>query len=471
MKKGISATELVAYTWCAHRASLAALGVRAEGISEDVELVRARGDEHESKVLAGLGGCVTVDRYQPDATLAAMKQGAPWIYHGFFAHGRLVGEPDFLKRVEVPSALGAFSYEPYDAKLGKHLKPEYVLQLCHYAELLGKVQGRVPASGGVFCGTGEVALVRLGDYLEYYRNLLDGFDAFLANQTPTEPYPVEACGLCGYQARCETWWEESDHLSRVLDIRRSQVNALTKLGIKTRAALSTWDPAAFRREKGLTAEGFKGLQRQAKVQIGGKLELRDPKVLQAMPKPGTGDLFFDMESDPYVGEHGLEYLFGFWVREGKQARFERFWAHSDAEEKLAFERTVDFMLGFREKHPDMHIYHYHSYEPKHMVDLSSRHGTREKELDDLLRSGFFVDLLPIVRKALVLPTQSRSLKAIEPLMGFDRGGELKAAAGSIVYYERWLESLDHKWLDDIELYNREDVRATAALFDWLRGLA
>lgn len=172
MKKGISATELVAYTWCAHRAALAAAGVPAEGISEDIELLRARGDEHEKSVLTSLAGCVSLKRYQTQATWEAMKAGAPWIHHGFFAHDNLVGEPDFLKRVEIPSKLGSYSYEPYDAKLGRTLKPEYVLQLCHYAELLGRAQGVVPTLGGVYRGDGVLERVDLGRYLDYYRNLL-----------------------------------------------------------------------------------------------------------------------------------------------------------------------------------------------------------------------------------------------------------------------------------------------------------
>ncbi len=471
MKKGISATELVAYTWCAHRAALAAAGVPSEGISEDVELLRKRGEAHEAAILASLSGCVSLMRYQTAETLEAMKSGAPWIYHGFFAYDNLVGEPDFLRRVEVPSKLGAYSYVPYDAKLGRTLKPEYVLQLCHYAELLGRAQGVVPSTGGVYLGDGKVELVALERYMDYYRNLLSSFDSFLEKTVQTEPYPVEACGFCGYQSRCEKEWEEKDHLSRVMDIRRTQVNALAKIGIKTRAGLASADPKIFKREKGLTAEGFANLQRQAKVQLAGKLEIRDVAALKTLPPPATGDLFFDMESDPHVGDHGLEYLFGFWVREGKKGRFERFWAHTDEEEKVAFEKSVDFMTAFVARHPEAHIFHYHSYEPSHMLDLSSRHGTREAELDELLRGGRFVDLLPVVRRGLVLPLGSRSLKAIEPLMGFKRGGELKAAAGSIVYYERWIESREQKWLDDIEKYNEEDVRATAALFDWLKGLA
>ena len=42
----------------------------------------------------------------------------------------------------------------------------------------------------------------------------------------------------------------------------------------------------------------------------------------------------------------------------------------------------------------MHVYHYAQYEITALKRLMGRYGTREDELDDLLRRGVFVDLLP-----------------------------------------------------------------------------
>ena len=46
---------------------------------------------------------------------------------------------------------------------------------------------------------------------------------------------------------------------------------------------------------------------------------------------------------------------------------------------------------------------------------------------------------------------------------------MKEAGGSIVAYERWLRP-DQAQLDEIALYNREDVHSTRGLRDWLLGL-
>ena len=38
--------------------------------------------------------------------------------------------------------------------------------------------------------------------------------------------------------------------------------------------------------------------------------------LNALPEPSAGDLFFDIEGDPFVGTGGLEYLLGVgWVEQ------------------------------------------------------------------------------------------------------------------------------------------------------------
>ncbi|MCZ7593691.1 MAG: hypothetical protein M5U16_01345 [Hyphomicrobium sp.] len=51
------------------------------------------------------------------------------------------------------------------------------------------------------------------------------------------------------------------------------------------------------------------------------------------------------------------------------------------------------MIERLKAHPAAHIYHYASYEASALKRLSIFHGTREAELDDLLRRRKLVDLL------------------------------------------------------------------------------
>ncbi len=103
-----------------------------------------------------------------------------------------------------------------------------------------------------------------------------------------------------------------------------------------------------------------------------------------------------------------------------------------------------------------------------------RYGTREAEVDDLLRRGVLVDLLRAVRQGLRASVESYSIKKIEPFYGFERSIDLRDAGSSIVAFEQWLElgegerpAADH--LERIERYNEDDVVSNHRLRDWLEG--
>ena len=89
-------------------------------------------------------------------------------------------------------------------------------------------------------------------------------------------------------------------------------------------------------------------------------------------------------------------------------------------------------------------------------------------------SKYFINLLPIAQKV-VLPVTGYSIKTLAPLAGFN--WEVSDAGGdnSMIIYQRAIspESNDHvkadaiKWLRE---YNRDDVKATFAVREYLRSL-
>jgi predicted RecB family nuclease len=211
-------------------------------------------------------------------------------------------------------------------------------------------------------------------------------------------------------------------------------------------------------------------------------EVVAPKALGALPRPDHGDLFFDFEGDPLHTEPpvpgeptqwGIDYLFG-WV--DTRERYTALWAHSFAEEKRALETFLDIVNLRRAQFPGMHIYHYAPYEPTHLLAMAARHGVREADVDRLLRDGVFVDLYPIVRRALRVGSRSYSIKKLEPLyMGDEvRTSDVQKGDDSIVRYveARALEADGHEGearlvLDDLADYNRYDCVSTRRLRDWL----
>jgi AAA domain/RNase_H superfamily len=181
-------------------------------------------------------------------------------------------------------------------------------------------------------------------------------------------------------------------------------------------------------------------------------------------------VFFDIEGDPYVGSAGLEYLLGAGWRElGGEFAYRAFWAHDERAEMAAFEEFIDFVFERLARNPSMHIYHYAPYEPSALKRLTGRYGTREREVDELLRGGILVDLYRLVRQGVCVGTPSYSLKKLEALYMPARTESITDAGSSIAEYERWLESSDDSILTELEQYNRVDCESTSLLRDWLEA--
>ena len=73
-----------------------------------------------------------------------MRAGVAVIVQAPLVAGSWGGRADILRRVERPSRLGSFSYEPVDTKLSAETKGGTILQLCAYAEMLEALQGAAP---------------------------------------------------------------------------------------------------------------------------------------------------------------------------------------------------------------------------------------------------------------------------------------------------------------------------------------
>jgi uncharacterized protein len=518
-----AATDLVAYLACEHltqleRASLANLVKRPMRDDPELDVLRRRGFQHEVRFLADLeaGGRTTVKidldgsiedrgeqlRAAARSTVDAMAGGADVIYQATFFDGTWRGHADFLLRVddpERPSAWGSWHYEVADTKLARHVKASAVLQICSYIDQLERIQRVRPEWMHVALGGSArtVERLRVDDYMAYYRSARDQFLATMADDTPatypparTYPEPVEHCDVCRWAAECALRRRTDDHLSLVAGISGRQRQALTGRDVATLEALGDLALPMAPRLEGIGEGALTRVREQARIQLEGRrsgdnrYELLLPSPGQAidaerglatLPKPSSGDLFLDLEGDPYAFDDGLDYLFGILETDGT---FHAFWSRDDrgeftpAGEQRAFEQVIDFVAERLLADPNLHVYHYAAYEPTALKRLMGRYGTRENEVDDLLRRGVLVDLLRAVRQSLRASVESYSIKKMETFYGFTREIDLRDAGSSIVAFEQWLElgegerpAADH--LEQIEKYNRDDVVSTLRLRDWL----
>lgn len=490
-----SPSDLNHFVECEHLTSLDLLATEGRGVAKEkdpqAEIIRAKGLEHEQAWLQHLRaqGRHIVEiastgnpdwQWDVERTTAAMKGGAEVIYQGVFADDGWRGIADFLIRVERPSRLGGWSYEACDAKLARHPKPYFILQLAWYTEQLARIQGVMPEHMQVVLGTGETMAFEPHDFLAYYRAVRARFVRAVGARRETYPLPVPHCGLCGYDSHCEAQREADDHLSLVAWMRRDQVERFEAAGVQTVAALATFDPAT---PTGIAPQTQQRLVRQATLQVaartdGHRYELLRPEPKRGfglLPAPSAGDIFFDIEGYPFFDRTGgLEYLWGLELRDPPSDtspanwRFRSFECADRDGEKRAFEQFIDFVHARLAIDPSLHVYHYAAYETSAIKRLMGEHATREWEVDDLLRRGVFVDLYQVVRQALQISYDSYSLKRVRAFF-MDRAGHGQVTDGgqSILEFQRFLESGDESILAAIRDYNAEDCTSTRLLRDWL----
>ena len=121
-------------------------------------------------------------------------------------------------------------------------------------------------------------------------------------------------------------------------------------------------------------------------------------------------------------------------------------------------------------YPDAYVYHYASYEESALKRLAMLHGTREKEVDQLLRTFKLVDLYQVVREGIQVSEPGYSIKNLETFYTEARRGAVTSAGASMMVYEQWRELQDARLLQEIADYNEADCRSTLLLRDWLLSL-
>ncbi len=432
----------------------------------------------------------------------------------------LLGLPDFLIRADLLAAPDGeprpegMHYEVVDAKLARSAKARAVAQTAFYSHLLAGLQGIEPRWMHLALGDGELASFKVSDYAAYERQTRRHLRAFIAEDRgenpPTDPYPdpVEHCAICRWSEMCAGRRRRDDDLSLIAGITKEQRRALKTAGVSTRRGFA--DLAELPDLSRAGRDALDRAQLQARLQVASEdagqiqYELLEPardamgalvanRGLLALPEPRVGDLFFDIEGARYYSEDGkefgLQYLFGVVdtadTDESGTPRYTQIWSFDRSGEKRAFEELIDFITERRHRTPGLHVYHYNHYEPTSVDHLSELHetrqeavgrlmgrfATREDEVDDLFRLGVFVDLYRVVRQGLRAGVESYSIKRLEPLCGYDRRVDLRAATLNLIAFEAALEDGtadgDRERQQIIAGYNEDDCRATMALRNWL----
>ena len=427
-----------------------------------------------------------------EKTLNAMKSGTPVIAQALLRRGHWSARADLLRRVEVPSKLGNWSYEIIDTKLAFTTHSGALLQLLLCCDLLGEVQGVSPELFHLIVhGDGwPIQTFPLSQYSAYFR-LLRGQIEDMSSATAQGiedthyPEPSTHCDGCAWEQRCDSRRHQDDHLSLVAGLSRLHRRELEATGIRTLTQLGRLPSDFPFRPRSGGIEPLLRARDQARIQLAAReagelmhelLPSIENRGLARLPEPQPGDVFLSIKGDPFIPGGGREYLFGLLTVDADESRRRASsWAITTVDECSALERMVAEIEDSLATCPGAHIYHYGRYEPLALKRLTGRHRRGERFLDRLLRTDRLVDLQSIVEHGIRASVERYSLEKLEPFYQFERQVPREVARQALRVVERALEfGLAREFGNEArfaaEGHNVDNCRSVRALRDWLERL-
>ena len=419
------------------------------------------------------------DRF--DETIRAIQKGYDLIYHAYLIDDNLRGEADFLIKCDTKSDLGDYSYEVYDTKITRNLKPRHITQITAYSDMLGKIQNILPEKMYLIDGSDEYHSFKTIEYIDLFNHSKKEFIKFLSNISKEKIYPEKCsyCNLCDWKDECDKTWENDNYINLVAGSNKSQIEKLKKNKIRTVEQLSKTKLTAI--DLKINSESYKKIQLQAQLQEEKRNTGEDKIVIldsdfgkgfYKLPKPDEGDVFFDIEGYPRM-DRPFEYLHGLYYKDKGKLKFKDLWAknYDKESEKNIFIELINFLEKRFEEYPNAHIYHYASYEKRAIRELATSYSSEFPKgdivNDDLLRKEKYVDLFSIVSQSIRTSERDLSLKSIEKFYNFKRKADIVKADDSVIKYDNWIATKNEKYKQDIINYNEEDCISTYLLREFL----
>ena len=421
------------------------------------------------------------EKLRYEETIRAMKKGYDLIYHAYLIDENLRGEADFLIKCDTSSDLGNYSYEVYDTKITRNLRPRHITQITAYSDMLGKIQNILPEKMYLIDGSDEKHTFKTIEYIDLFQHGKKEFSKFLSNISKQKIYPEKCsfCNLCDWRDECDKIWENDNYVNLVAGTNKSQIEKLKKNKVRTVEQLAKTKLIAT--DLKINSESFEKIKSQAILQEEkrksgeDKIIILDPdygKGFYKLPKPDEGDIFFDIEGYPKM-DRPFEYLHGIYYKDKGKLKFKDFWAkkYNRESEKNIFIELINFFEKHFEKYPNAHIYHYAPYEKRAVRELAAAYSAEFPKgdivNDNLLRKEKYVDLFNIVKQCIRTSEKDMSLKSIEKFYNFERKADIVKADDSVVKYENWIATKNEKNKKDIISYNEEDCISTYLLREFL----
>lgn len=419
---------------------------------------------------------------RPQQTIEAVKTKAPVIYQGALKAStvlngvecEIVGDPDFL----INDRGG---YTIRDSKIAKRINdkdhPEILRQLELYGWLYEQTFGRPSKGLEVHSGPGDIipiaydggsaALEALGEILKLKQ----------ADSEFYSPVGWSKCDGCGFFGRCWPRAEERLDVALVIGVDQGLARVLQGKGIHTvEDLLSNFDETSLAKLDRPWGHGTQRVGKRAPAILLNATALASKKELLLQP-PAIPDhpnyVMFDLEGlPPHLDELEKIYLWGLQVYGQRPGLYQAATAGFGIDgDRQGWEAFLTIAQGIFDRYGNLPCVHWHHYERTKLDLYIQRFGDRDEIAARVRRN--LLNLLPITQQAVALPLPSYSLKVVETYVGFQRK---KSEASGEWVMAKYIEAIETEnpeqraaVIDEILAYNQEDLEATWAVFNWLRG--
>ncbi len=473
---------------CASRVIYRFRGEEEAESTEFDKVLQELGRRHELQHLATLGPFVDLSEIPQEErferTLAAIDSGAAAIYQPAFrittmldgVECEIVGYPDFL-------IFDGDGYIIRDSKMARRIDaehhPETVLQVGLYGYLFEQTCGRLPKAIQVHCGTNAIVDIPYDGGVSALAELRRIVALRETQDDLYEPVGWSKCGGCGFKEKCWEAAEQSNDVALVPDIDQNLAIALHGIGVNSISQLlQSFDISSlgeFKRQVGKRVQKV-GKKAERILQFAASMESKQELVLAVPAIPSFPNyVMFDLEGmPPYLDETDKIYLWGTRVFGSTAGEYmpavAGFGSDGDKEGWFEFLQNADSI--FKSYGDNIPFVHWAPYEKTHISQYVQRYGDANGVAAHVKAN--LLDLLTVARNSIVLPLPSFSLKVVEKYIGgFKRtqatyGGEWSIAQ-FILATETSDEQLRAQIMEQILKYNDEDLEATWAVFEWMRG--
>jgi predicted RecB family nuclease len=416
-------------------------------------------------------------------TREAVREHVRVIYQGGFisrvtlsgGEAEVVGLPDFL-------ILDETGYTVRDAKIARRINeddhPEILLQLQLYGWLFEETLGVPPLRLEVYSGAGDMVTVAY-DRVRALSVLELLADIKLQKSEPYAPVGWTKCGACGFEHRCWARAEDRHEVALVVGVDQGLARALHEAGIHTRAELlARFNETSLSEFERPWGERLQRVGKAAsKILRNAEVMERNHELLLSPPTlpRGPNYVMFDIEGlPPQLDELDKSYLWGMQVFGEHPSDYRPATADFGVDgDRVGWETFLRNATRVFDEYGDLPFVHWSEYEKSRLSTYVGRFGDPDGTAARVKKN--LLNLLPITQSSIALPLPSYSLKVVEKYIGYNRtldecGGDW-AMAKYIEATETQDEARRTEIMDQILAYNREDLEATWALLQWLKGYA